>query len=233
MPKTGRPRSEQARCRILEAALHLARTEGYGSITMDEIAARARAGKQTIYRWWRSKAELVLEALTENARVEIDVPDTGSLHKDLRGFLSSTFALQRRRPGIQDVLKAMMAEVQLDRDFAGMFRRDFVEPRRDALREIFARAQARGEIEGMDGADLWIDIAFGVLWYRLLVPLGPLDDALADHLSVILSAAAGSRPKNGRARTHARLRRASAGRDDLAATAHSASHAEVRGERRR
>src|SRR5271169_5574244 len=81
MPRAGRPRSELSRCRILETALRLARTRGYAKITMDEIAAEAGAGKQTIYRWWRSKAEVVLDALKENARVEIITPDTGSLRK--------------------------------------------------------------------------------------------------------------------------------------------------------
>jgi AcrR family transcriptional regulator len=192
MPRPGRPRSELSRCRILETALRLARTKGYSNITMDEIAAEAGAGKQTIYRWWDSKADVVLDALKQNAKVEIEVPDSGSLQQDLSGFLSNTFAAQNRRPGLTRVLQAMMAEAQRDKNFAESFLRDFIEPRRQTLRGIFARAHSRGQIPDLNGVQNWIDVAFGVMWYRLLLDVGPLDDTLAQDLALLLSATAGA-----------------------------------------
>jgi len=162
---------------------------------MDEIATEAGAGKQTIYRWWRSKAEVVLDALRENARVEILVPDTGSLREDISGYLSGTFDTQQRRTGMTRVLQAMMAESQHNNDFADLFRTNFIEPRRETIRTIFVRAHARGEIQTLDDVNLWIDVAFGVLWYRLLAGVGPLDDTLAEKLATLLSVASGARPK--------------------------------------
>jgi len=162
---------------------------------MDEIASEAGAGKQTIYRWWRSKAEVVLDALRENARVEIVIPDTGSLREDVAGFLSSTFDAQQRRTGMTRVLQAMMAEAQHDKDFADLFRDSFIEPRRETLRTLFARAHARGEVRTLDEVDLWIDVAFGVMWYRLLADVGPLDATLAEKLASLLSEASGAHPK--------------------------------------
>jgi len=192
MPNAGRPRSEQSRCNILEAALRLARTRGYARITIEEIAAEAGAGKQTIYRWWRSKAYVVLDALKENARVEIEVPDTGSLRQDIAGFLWNTFDAQRRRPGITRVLQSMMAEAQLDAEFAESLRNGFIEPRRKTLKSLFTRACARGEVGDLSDLNIWVDIAFGVLWYRILVDVGPLDKALAEKLADLLAAAAGA-----------------------------------------
>src|SRR5882672_2645606 len=75
----GRPRSDESRQAILRAALDL-------------VAARAGTGKQTIYRWWRGKADVVLDAMTADAARKIPVPDTGDLRADLQVFLDATFA---------------------------------------------------------------------------------------------------------------------------------------------
>ena len=68
---------------LREAALALLAEVGYDRLTMDAVAARARAAKTTIYRRWRDKAELVVDSLNSLKGVP-DIPDTGSLRDDLR-----------------------------------------------------------------------------------------------------------------------------------------------------
>jgi AcrR family transcriptional regulator len=193
MPAVGRPRSALSRRNILVAALELARTHGYAELTIEQIAGKAGVGKQTIYRWWPSKAAVVLEALRENARVEVESPDTGALLSDLEGLLKNTFELTRRRPGIDSVLRAMMAEAQHDPEFATRFRSELIDPRREVLYTLFRRARERGEIRTLHEIDLWVDVAFGVLWYRMLAEVGPLNRALAMSLARLLAQAAGAR----------------------------------------
>lgn len=185
-PRGGRPRSEASRCAILETALRLARTKGYAHVTMDAIATEAGVGKQTIYRWWPSKAAVVLEALRENARVEIEAPDCGSLSADLEFFFRSTFAVNRRWRGINRVLKAMMAEAQYNVDFAQEFRRYVIGPRQAVLRGVLERGQARHEIGRNADIDLLVDAAFGVMWYRLLTDVGEINKNLATQLAAML-----------------------------------------------
>ncbi len=110
---------------------------------MDRIAAEAGVGKQTIYRWWASKAAVVLEALRENAAQEIETPDLGSLQADLTAFIKSTFDVSRRRPGVNDVLRALMAEAQLDPIVLEQFKKEVIDPRRAALRGLLERAKGR------------------------------------------------------------------------------------------
>ena len=84
-PHTGRRRNEAARRAILEAALDLLTGSDGTTITIDALAAAAGVGKQTIYRWWPSKAAVLAEAMTQRARAQVPTADTGSLVGDLGG----------------------------------------------------------------------------------------------------------------------------------------------------
>src|SRR3712207_5611960 len=80
-PRLGRAREDA----ILTAAMACVAENGYGRLTMDVIAARARASKAAMYRRWPGKAELIAEALRRNAEAgEPTVADTGTLAGDLR-----------------------------------------------------------------------------------------------------------------------------------------------------
>jgi AcrR family transcriptional regulator len=72
---------------ILDAAEAVLAEAGYSGFSIEAVARRARAGKPTIYRWWPSKAALLLEVYQRQKRVA--VPDTGRLEDDLAGFLKS------------------------------------------------------------------------------------------------------------------------------------------------
>jgi AcrR family transcriptional regulator len=173
-----RTRSEESREAILDAALTLARKSGYGKVTVDALALAAGVGKQTIYRWWSSLGEVVLEALRAHARA-IPAPETGTLEGDLSAFLRVTFRLVRGPEGTAPILKGLMAEAQLDDRFAPRFA-DFVEERRDVLRTIVLRhvpSSRRSEV------DATVDMLFGAMWYRMLVGHAPLDAAFAQTLA--------------------------------------------------
>lgn len=90
----GRPRSESAHQRILEATSRLLGHTSYDSITVERIAAEAEVGKQTIYRWWPNKASVVLEAvLSGYADLELaTMPDTGDLAADLHSWMRGMIA---------------------------------------------------------------------------------------------------------------------------------------------
>src|SRR3954452_24854994 len=85
----GRPRSESARIAVLEAVDDLLVEQGYAAMTMRGIAERAGVGRQTVYRWWSTKAEILLEACADDACEELRTPATKETRKDLVGFLSS------------------------------------------------------------------------------------------------------------------------------------------------
>jgi AcrR family transcriptional regulator len=180
--RPGRPRSEATRQAILTAAIDELRDRGYAALTVEGIAARAGAGKPTIYRWWPSKADVVLDALLERAAADIPVPDEGSLPADLVAFLNATFRQHGQRP----VLIGLMAQALLDPAFAVAFRDRFLFGRRAALREILDRAATRGEVATDVDPELLIDVVYGVLWYRLMLDHLPLDEEAGEQLAALL-----------------------------------------------
>jgi AcrR family transcriptional regulator len=180
--RPGRPRSEATRQALLAAAIDELREHGYAALTIEGIAARAGAGKPTIYRWWPSKADVVLDALLDRVATDIPVPDEGSLPADLLAFLNATFRQHGQRP----VLIGLMAQALLDPAFATAFRDRFLFSRRAALREILDRAVTRGEIASDVDPEMLIDIVFGVLWYRLMLDHLPLDDTAGKQLTELL-----------------------------------------------
>ena len=184
--RPGRKRSEDSRQAILAAALELTAEAGYAGLTIDGIAARSGTGKQTIYRWWPSKDDVLLEAGAAKADLHVPIPDKGSYRADLRAFLVASFVLGRQRQ-LTDVLRALMARAQIDEAFGQRFRVAFLQRRRDALAVILDRAQARGELPAGVSPGTLTDIVFGVLWYRMLATRQPLDDRLADELAAVLA----------------------------------------------
>jgi AcrR family transcriptional regulator len=177
----GRRRSKKSHEAILKAALTLLNERGYGAVTIEGIAARAGVGKQTIYRWWPSKAAVILEAFTACAESRVMPPNHGNLHTDLANFLETVFETLTRETG--PILRALMSEALLDSEFAGALREIFIARRRQVLLEILQRGVARGEVRAQMDFELIIDMIYGPMWYRLLNQHGPLDKAFADQLT--------------------------------------------------
>lgn len=185
-PRPGRRRSEDSRQAILGAAFDLCAEVGYGGLTIEGIAARSGAGKQTVYRWWESKADVLLEALAAKADLHVPLPDQGSCAADLRAFLGATFGLGGAVP-VVDMLRALMAQAQIDPEFGRRFRLSFLQRRRDAIATVLRRASERGDLAPEVSGETAIDVVFGVMWYRLLATAKPLDGQLIDELVGLLA----------------------------------------------
>jgi AcrR family transcriptional regulator len=182
----GRPRSETSRQAILIAALELVAETGYAGLTIERIAARAGVGKQTIYRWWPSKADVLLEAGAAKAELHVPVTDHGSYRADLRAFLEASYRLANHQQ-LADLLRALMAEAQINPEFGNRFRSAFLERRRDALAIITARARERGDLPGRPDSGTAADIVFGTIWYRILATHQPFDADLVNDLVGLLA----------------------------------------------
>ncbi len=110
LPRSGPVRSEAARLAILEAAAALFAEGGYDHLTIEGVARRAGVGKQTIYRWWSSKGDIIAEAILEGHLLDTrrHLPDTGDARADLAAWLSDLFTL-RASPDGEGLLRSFVA----------------------------------------------------------------------------------------------------------------------------
>ncbi|MEU6749791.1 TetR/AcrR family transcriptional regulator [Spirillospora sp. NPDC046719] len=166
---------------ILRAVLDLVAEVGYDQVTMDAIAARARASKATIYRRWPGKAEMVVAAVRGRAgATAVTPPDTGELRTDLLAVL------RQMRDGLlaQDAALVLGLMVAMHRDpaLADAVRARFVHDKHAMFGAAIAQAVARGDLPaGLDAA-LFMEISSSMLFSRLFVAGEPLDDAFVLRL---------------------------------------------------
>jgi AcrR family transcriptional regulator len=184
-PHTGRRRNEAAKDAILNAAYRLLSEPGTEALTIDSIAAEAGVGRQTIYRWWPSKGAVLADALARHARVLVPDRDTGSFSGDLAAFFVDSFAGLADQ-GLADRLRQIVATAQEDEHVARVLA-DFTAVRRAALRAILERGRDSGELAPDADLDMLADMAYGVLYYRLLVGHAPLDADAARSLAAELT----------------------------------------------
>lgn len=145
---------------------------------MEGIAERAGVSKETLYRWWRSKTEVLLEALGEYGEQVIPVPATGSLATDLQIFMRQTSAALD--PPTRRILRTLAAGAAAGDGTASQVRDRFLARRRAALAAVLQAARGRGELPAEPAIATLLDLVFGSLWYRLIFGTGPLDQAWAD-----------------------------------------------------
>ena len=174
----GRPRDASRDDVLRQAAIAVMADVGYRALTMDAVAARARAGKATIYRRWDSKLDLVIDSCNHLVSEHISEPDTGSLRGDLREFLTA-FAKFLSGPSGK-AAQALVGELPHEPELAEAFRATFLMSQRATLKRIVERATARGEVADEAPKGMLIELTGAALTYRLMLTADPLDEAFVD-----------------------------------------------------
>jgi AcrR family transcriptional regulator len=182
--RPGRPRSEVSEEAILASTVQLLTEKPLRDISMEEIARRAGVGKATIYKWWPSRAYVALDAFLRKTNQMVPTPDTGSIRTDVREQIRSLVGFYRSPAG--QIMGQFIAETQIDKDFATLFRTRFLKPRREAAGVIFDRGVERGEIDENLNWGLVRDLIFGAFFYRMVIGHAPFEDKLVDDMVSIL-----------------------------------------------
>jgi AcrR family transcriptional regulator len=195
-PRLGRKRDHSRDSDILDATLDVLAETGYDGMTIDMVAARAKAGKATVYRRWASKAELVLDAVAclKSSEIDLDaLPDTGTLRGDLVAMI--------RPPSMRDaerklkVMSGIVSMIARSPEMAEAARTALVEPRAAANRVLLRRAIERGEIDPSCDVERLSTLGPAMAAYRVLMLGLPVDrDFLVGNIDGIILPAAGVRP---------------------------------------
>lgn len=164
--KAGRPRNEEVRTKIIEAALALLEEGGYAKVTCDGIAQRAGCGKATIYRWWPNKAAVVINAFAESVSPELPNEKLSCLRDYVSGHLQRFTRVLMGRNG--RILAAVIAGAQDDPEVAEAYLAHWLRPRRAVSRQILTEYQNEGQLPKDYNIEIVLDAMYGPLHFRLL-----------------------------------------------------------------
>jgi AcrR family transcriptional regulator len=173
-------RGAQRREAVCEAVFELLGEVGYDRMTMDAVAARARASKATIYRSWPDKPELVAEALISRFSDTPEPADTGSLRGDLLALMAQACEVSNSTDG--DVITGVMTAAAMNPQLATTLHACMYESKQHVHEAIVDRAVARGELDSAESIPLLHEVAQAMILMRKLWAVDPLDEEFSRHV---------------------------------------------------
>jgi AcrR family transcriptional regulator len=178
-PTAAAPRSARHEA-ICDAVFELLSEVGYDRMSMDAVAARARASKATIYRVWPSKPDLVIEALTHRFGDIPEPPDTGTLRGDLIALMTGACRIASSADG--SVVTGLMTAAARDAGLSRTLYQCTYQMKHAVHETIVNRATARGEIPPGTDPDLLHEVLHAMVLNRTICGAGPLDDVFVIHV---------------------------------------------------
>lgn len=180
----GRPRSEESRRGILTTTIKLLQEQSVQAITIEAIAREAGVSKATIYRWWNSKAAIVIDAFIENHIIRTPMPRQVPPRIAITRHFQALVTQFSGWSG--SIVAQIIAEAQFDHQIAREFRERFHYGRRAVVREVLDEWRRSGEIDPATNVEVLMDVIYGPVYMRLLVGHAPLDEAFVhDHLTYV------------------------------------------------
>jgi len=175
-------RTERSKHAILDATRELLSEGGVRALTVEAVASRSGVAKTTIYRRWRDKWHLALDAVVIDIIPQFAYPaDVGDTRKELVVFVDSVVDLLASHlygPSLQGLVSELSTNPQLAR----LYREQVVEPRRETLAPIIERGIARGDLRPGTDVRTVHEFLVGPIFYRLLFSGGPLDSGMGTRL---------------------------------------------------
>ena len=185
--REGPKRSEASKKAILAAARLELAEQGWRNFSPDRLSKRAKASKQTIYRWWPSIAAIAVEAALECIDDPLLKPGA-ELDEQLRCFIEPIAELARVGDGAHLLRSALLAAAD-DAHAGEVFRHWFSTRFRKPLKAVLAEASIRGRIKKDWDIDMACEMLFGPVWHRMVLMRGPLPEVISLRAAQCLIAA--------------------------------------------
>jgi len=180
--RRGRPPSEMAASHavIMDAVYALLQVQSVRDLTMEAVAKRAGVGKPTLYKWWPTKATLVLAMLCERMAPKLEKPTVLTAEESLR-FRARSLIKAFNGP-FGGIVAGLIAEGQSEPAVLQEFFDRWISPRRNATITDLQRGRDAGELRSETEPELLNDAIFGAIYYRMLLRSGPLTRRFGEDL---------------------------------------------------
>src|SRR6201981_2973662 len=168
-PRKGRPPSERATSHavIMDAVYSLLHQKSVRDLTMEEVAKQAKVGKPTLYKWWPTKATLVLAMLCERMAPNLEKPSDLTAEESLR--LRVRRLIDAFNGPFGRIVAGLIAEGQSEPAVLQEFFDRWVSPRRNATIADLQRGKDAGELRPETDPELLNDAIFGAIYFRMLL----------------------------------------------------------------
>ena len=180
--RRGRPRSQAAESHaaIMDAVYELLQKRPASDLTMEAVATRAKVGKPTLYKWWPSKAALIMAMFYERLAGKLEAPKAATAEGVIRAKMRH---LIKELNGLfGKVMADLIAEGQSDPSILKELYEGHIKLRRESTVADIERGKASGEFAADIDPELLIDSMFGPIYYRMLLRLGPLTEQFGSDL---------------------------------------------------
>ncbi|MBW9110402.1 TetR/AcrR family transcriptional regulator [Microbacterium trichothecenolyticum] len=188
-------RSEQSRQAILQATMKLLDEREPDSmsvqqLSIERIAREAGVSKTTIYRWWPSKAAVIIDTFLEKHILQTtlrdDLPPVDALREHVVS-LAKVYAGHEGR-----LMAQLIAESQYDPATLDAFKTLFWRPRREVVNRVIERGIAEGSIRDGYSPDELAERIYAPIYFQLLFREGSFDaDTIAAGFELALHGIAG------------------------------------------
>lgn len=180
--KRGRPRSELAvsHAHIMDAVYGLLQETSARDLTMEAIAKRAKVGKPTLYKWWPSKAALVMAMLHERLTKHVQPPRTKTAEDSIRYKVRRMIVEFNGFFG--KVMADLIAEGQSDPNILRELYESHMQQRRASTIADIEGGIASGELAAETNPEILVDAIFAPVYYRLLLRFAPMTEQYGDEL---------------------------------------------------
>jgi AcrR family transcriptional regulator len=182
-------RGEKVRTAVLAATVAELAESGYAALTVEAVAQRAGVHKTTVYRRWRDRETLVVDALTGHAAAETPIPDTGTIETDLRELARTLVGRLNAAADGGAGLGVLTSDASRIPEIAQV-KRDFFADRVRHAEPLIRRAVRRGELPGDTDPAEFVKAMLAPILLRVLITAEPVDETTADRAALTALAAA-------------------------------------------
>ena len=151
----------------MDAVYGLLKEKPARDLTMDAVAKRAGVGKPTLYKWWPSKASLIMAMFHERFGGTLEVPEANTAEEALRTRVKHLIAQCNELFG--KVIADLVAEGQGDPSVLEELYESHIRPRRASTVADIERGIASGEFLAGTDPELLLDAIVAPVYLRLLL----------------------------------------------------------------
>ena len=187
----------------MDAVYELLQERSVRDLTMEAVANRAGVGKPTLYKWWPTKAALVLAMFRERIAVALPPPSVGTAEEAIRDMACALIGPLNGQLG--KVLSELIAEGQSEPAILRELFDKHIRGHHEAKAADIERGKTSGELASDADPELIIDAVFGAIFYRLLFRTSPLTEEFSDQL--VSQVFRGVRARAGETTTRSKPRR--------------------------